>query len=265
MTQWAIDVSLWDARKSVAGKITYVPVDWAKTDTQLAIIKASEGVREDPAFRMQWAAAKGVMPRMAYHFFRSNQNAIAQAEFVKSILADDFNRSTDFIALDFETADGVPPDRRLAVVGSWLYEVEKFGTLPFIYTYRSFWLDAGGARAVWAKTYPLWFAQWPLDNWIARMKLPPYIFTAEKLAKFKADIVAGKYKPTIPKPWTECAIWQFTARADSRAILGHPGIKKVVDYNAVFMLLPAMPDAPPVKPPIRERTCPYSVCPKDNK
>lgn len=262
MTQWAIDTSFYDARKSVAGKVTYVPVDWAKTDTQLAIIKASEGVREDPAFRVQWEAAKG-MPRMAYAFFRSNINAIAQADFFKSIMADDFDRRTDFVAIDFETADGVPPDKRLAAVGSWLYEVEKFGTLPFIYTYASFWLDAGGARAVWAQKYPLWFAAWPLDNWIANAKLPPFVFTAEKLAKFKADIVAGKYKPSVPKPWTECAIWQFTARADTRAVPGHPAVKKVCDYNAVFMPLPAMPNAPPVKPPVRERRCPFERCPVD--
>uniref|UniRef100_A0A6H1ZAM3 Putative glycoside hydrolase n=1 Tax=viral metagenome TaxID=1070528 RepID=A0A6H1ZAM3_9ZZZZ len=263
MTVWAVDTSIWDAVTIVAGKVVYKPVDWVKTGLDMAIVKVAEGVWEDPAFKIQWAAAKGVMPRIAYHFFRSNQNAIAQAEFVKSILADDFDRSTDFIALDFETADGVPPDRRLAAVGSWLYEVEKFGTLPFIYTRASFWLDAGGAQAVWARKYPLWLAAWPLDNWIARMKLPPYIFKVEKLAKFKADIVAGKYKPSIPRPWSECAIWQFTARADTRAVPGHPAVKKVCDYNAVFMLLPAIPDAPPVKPPVRERKCPFEQCPLD--
>lgn len=123
---WALDVSHYDAYKSVSGKATYVPIKWGETGTQLAIIKAGEGIYEDKAFRVQWAAAKGVMPRMAYWFFRSCTNVIAQAEKVKSILASDFDRRTDFIALDFETADGVPPDRRLAAVGSWLYEVEKF-------------------------------------------------------------------------------------------------------------------------------------------
>jgi GH25 family lysozyme M1 (1,4-beta-N-acetylmuramidase) len=266
---WAIDVSSYDAYTSIAGKTTYVPIDWAKTGTQLAIIKSSEALREDPAFKIQWAAAKGVLPRVAYHFFRCNVNAIAQAEFVKSILADDFDRSTDFVALDFETADGVEPRLRLTALGSWLYEIEKFGAKPFIYTYRSFWLEAGGANAAWAKQYPLWFAAWPLDNWIAAMPLPPYIFTAEKLAALKADVISGKLKPRVPAPWTDCAIWQFTARADTKAVPGHPAIKKVCDYNIVYaqhlldMPLPGVEEKPPA--PVRERMCPYSVCPKDGE
>lgn len=262
--KWGVDVSVWDAVKLVDGKRTYIPMNWRASGLDLALIKCSEATFEDPAFKVQWAAAKGIVPRIAYHFFRSNQNAIAQAEKVKSILADDFDRSTDFVALDFETADGVPAAQRLAAIGSWLYEVEKFGTLPFIYTYASFWLDAGGARAIWARKYPLWFAAWPLDNWIANLPLPPYIFTAEKLAQFKADIVAGKYKPSIPRPWSECAIWQFSARIDSRAIPGHPAIKKVVDYNAVLFNLPTMREKPPA-PPVRERVCPYPTCPRDNE
>jgi len=262
--KWGVDVSVWDAVKLVDGKRTYIPMNWRASGLDLALIKCSEALTEDPAFKVQWAAAKGIMPRMAYHFFRCNVNAIAQAEKCKSILAGDFDPRTDFVALDFETKDGVEPLARLAAAGSWLYEMEKFKTTPFVYTYASFWLEAGGARATWAKKYPLWFAAWPLDNWIARMKLPPYIFTADKMIQFKADIVAGKYKPSIPKPWTECAIWQFTARCDSKAIPGHPAIKKVVDYNAVYMPLPAMGEKPP-PPPIRDRKCPFVQCPVDGK
>jgi hypothetical protein len=257
MTQWAIDTSWYDAVKSVSGKRTYIPVEWGKTGLDMAIIKCSEAMYEDPAFKSQWAAAKG-MPRLAYHFFRSNVNAIAQADFVKSLLTD-FDRETDFVALDFETVDGVDGAQRLAAVGSWLYEMGKFVVVPLIYTYRSFWLEAGGASATWACLYPLWFAAWPLDNWIANIKLPPYIFTADKLAALKADVTSGKLRPRVPLPWTGLpAIWQFSARVDSRAILGHPGIKKVVDFNAVFFDLPAMGETP-----VRERMCPFEQCPID--
>lgn len=256
---FAIDVSHYDARKNVAGKIVYIPVDWRASGLDMAIVKISEGVWEDPAFRIQWAAAKG-MPRMAYSFFRSNINAIAQAEFVKSLLTD-FDRKTDFVALDFETVDGVDGKARLAAVGSWLHEMEKFGTVPFVYTYRSFWLDAGGAGATWARKYPLWFAAWPKDNWIFNVALPPYIFTASRLEALKAEVVSGKLKPSIPAPWTECAIWQFTARCDPKAIPGYSGDKKVCDYNAVFMSLPTMGEGPP----IRERKCLYFPCPVDGR
>ena len=44
MTQWSIDVSSYDACKSVAGKTTYVPVDWEASGLSLAIIKSSEDI-----------------------------------------------------------------------------------------------------------------------------------------------------------------------------------------------------------------------------
>ena len=241
---WAIDVSSYDAATTVARQTVWKPVDWAKTDLSLAIIKCSESVREDPAFRIQWAAAKGILPRMAYHFFRSNMNAIAQADKVKSILEDDFDPKIDFVAVDFETTDGVPGLQRLNALGSWLYEIEKLGITPLIYTYRFFWLDAGGATAIWAAKYPLWFAAWPRDNWIANLPLPPYTFTADKFAVFKTDIVTEKYKPFVPPPWEKCAVWQFTARADTKAVPGHPAVKKACDYNAVYMPLPSMISLP---------------------
>jgi hypothetical protein len=258
---WAIDVSSWDARKSEGGKIVYVPVNWKASGLALAIIKCSEAMVEDPAFKVQWAAAKG-MPRMAYHFFRSNVNAIAQAWFVKSIL-NDFDPATDHVALDFETADGISGGERLAAAGSWLYEMGKIHITPFIYTYSSFWLEAGGARATWAKQYPLWFAAWPKDNWIASLPLPPRIFDAEKLAALKAEVESGALKPHVPLPWQGLpAIWQFTARADTRAVNGHPGIKVVCDYNAVYFPLAGSPGLETV---LRERACPYPACPIDGK
>lgn len=56
---WAIDVSFWDAKVIVAGKVKYIPVDWRASGLDMAIIKSSEALTEDPAFRIQWAAAKG--------------------------------------------------------------------------------------------------------------------------------------------------------------------------------------------------------------
>ena len=258
--KWAIDVSGYDGRRYVnpTGYVYDLPMDWKKArdigGLSLAIIKSSEGTGyTDGAFRMQWAAAKGILPRMAYHFFRANLNAIAQAQFVKSLLAPDFDPRTDFVILDLETYDGMTGPQILAAAGSWLYEMEKIGTLPLIYTYPGFWNAIGGAAATWAKKYPLGLAQWPLDNWIANTAIqqPPYLFDVPRLADFKAKIVAGTIKPMALKPWDSPAIWQFTSRADTKAVPGHPAVKTACDYNAVYMTIPDLiPPASPAHPSI---------------
>jgi hypothetical protein len=71
---------------------------------------------------------------------------------------------------------------------------------------------------------------------------PLKVFDASGLAGLKAEIVAGSLRPVELKPWSGPAIWQFTARADTRAVPGYSGIKKVCDYNAVLSdWVPAAP------------------------
>lgn len=252
--RWAVDVSHYDAAVSIN---SYQAVDWRLARDQgglsLAIMKASEGTNfKDPAFSLQWKAAQGILPRMAYHFFRCNQNAIEQAEFCWSVVsAQGFDPKSDFIILDFETIDGKSGADCLKAAGSWLYEMEKHNILPLVYTFPSFWKGIGGEKATWAAKYPLGLAQWPKDVWI--LGYSPTIFTASRLVTLKDEVVKGLIKPVSLKPWTGPAIWQFTSRVDSKAIPGHPGKKKVVDYNAIFMDLsnsaPTLPPAPPPAPP----------------
>jgi hypothetical protein len=251
--KWSIDVSGYDARRYSfpAGYIYDLPTDWKKARDEgglsLAIIKCSEGNNyTDRAFRMQWAAAKGILPRLAYHFFRANINAIQQANYVKTLLSYDFDPKTDFVAMDFETTDGMTGQQTLMAGGSFLYEIEKMGTMPFIYSGWT-WREIGGeTNGLWAKKYPLWLASWPLDNWIANtaIQLPPYLFDAAKLADFKNKIATGAIKPNVPKPWTIPAIWQFTARADTRFIPGHPAVKTAADYNAIYIDVPVIGTTP---------------------
>jgi hypothetical protein len=247
--KWAIDVSGYDGRRYVfpGGYVYDQPMDWKKARDEgglsLAIMKSSEGIGiTDGAFRMNWTAAREVLPRAAYHFFRSNQNPIAQANHMKDVLALDWNPKNDFVILDFETQDGMTGAECLAAASVFLYQMEQLGTLPMIYTYPSFWNGLGGASAAWAKRYPLALAQWPLDNWIANtsIQLPPYLFTAPRLADLKSRVINGELKPMALKPWDNPALWQITARADAKAIPGHPGIKAAVDFDVVFMPLPAL-------------------------
>ena len=261
MTQWCTDVSGYDGRRFVFGKgyVYDLPMDWAKARDEggisLAIMKSSEALFTDRAFRMNWTRAKGVLPRAAYHFFRSNVNAIQQAGYFANLLDGDFDRDTDYAIADFETTDGMTGLQCLKSLGSFLYEMEKHIITPLIYTYPSFWQQIGGEKATWAKRYPLALAQWPWDNWFKFIKLPPFVWTAAQLTEKKRMIESGIVKPMALAPWTTAenpypSVWQFTARADPVSVPGHPGVKKAVDYNAVYMPLsaPATVPAPPPSP-----------------
>jgi hypothetical protein len=227
--QWSIDVSKYDA---LMPNGTYKAVDWGKSGMSLAIIKASEAMTVDPAFHMQWRAAAG-LPRVAYHFLRSSLNAVAQAQFFLSVLTE--FTAADYVAVDFETRDGMSAPFCLGEVQAFLAEVSR--TVPvdhiLLYTYPAFWNGLGGAGASWARLYRLWLAMWPKDNWV--LNYSPTIFDNQKLAALKGDVETGVLKPVALAPWSACAIWQFTARADTKAVAGHPAVKKVCDYNAVFM------------------------------
>lgn len=252
--QYAIDVSGYDGRRWVwdirGGRLVYdLPMDWARArdegDVRLAIMKSSEGLFEDRAFRMNWRGARGVLPRTAYHFFRSNVNAIQQAGFFANLLDSDFDRETDYAIVDFETMDGQTGAQCLRNLASFLYEMEKHLIIPLIYTYPSFWRAIGGEGATWAKRYPLALAQWPWDNWFKNIKLPPFVWTAAQLATKKILIEGGWVRPMKLLPWEgDPAIWQFTARAEPASVPGHPGVKKAVDYNAVYMPLPNVQGSP---------------------
>lgn len=237
--KWAIDVSSYDA---ISGKESLQAVDWARArdegELSLAIIKCSEGLRMDTAFNLQWGAAKGILPRAAYHFFRSNINPIQQAQACWSYLFTAGFQKTDSVIVDFETLDGISASKSLLAFASCLYELEKKDAHPMIYTYPAFWKSVGGEQATWAAKYPLVLAQWPKDNWI--LNYSPTIFTSDRLAAIKNNIQNGSLKPVALKPWISPAIWQFSSRVDSKAIPGHPGFKKVIDFNAVFMDLPAV-------------------------
>lgn len=274
-----MDVSSYDARnyEYVDGQWRWVykyPVDWEKAQEigiNVAAIKISEGglvyrngrwvegAFIDPAFRLQWAAAWG-RPRIAYHFFRCNRNAIAQATDVLEIWNSVEHTPADRLCLDFETTDGKTGADCLKAFGSWMYEVEQAtGLVPMLYTYPAFWLQIGGAAATWAKKYPLFLSQWPLDNWIANLPLPPYNFAGQTLKDLLAKIQDGRLVPLDGRPYnrmlspwgSDITAWQFTARAWTKDIPGHPAIKKVADLNVIYKPWWTTPAEPP-----SPRTCP---------
>lgn len=236
---YAIDISHYDARRYANGQYVYdQPTDWTRaraSGVTLACIKSSEALGEDRGFRLNWSAAKGIVPRLAWHFIRHDVNAIRQAEFFLSLIMADFDPRTDFIALDAETLDGQSNEQCLKLDFSWLYEVGK--VIPVsrtkYYINRSYWTSGNGpaAYAYSARKYGLWLADPRRYNVLDPMLTP------DMLATMKQRIESGQIAPTPLAPWGNPEIWQFSWRVDPSAVPGHPGIKKAVDYNAVYLEL----------------------------
>jgi hypothetical protein len=239
MTRLAIDVYHGDATTGhylPNGQIEYVAVDWMATGYPVAIMKASQRLFKDPAFDLQWAAARG-LPRIAYHFFEWKTNAIQQAQYLWNVVKNDFGE-TDYLAVDFENHVNNPVSTNaLPALGSMLYELEKFvpKSKLIIYTGTSFWYPCGGKLATWAKAYKHWQAQWPWDNWLLNViPLPPYVWSKEILDSKVALIDSGYARPVECLPWGRPDIWQFSARMNPKLINGYKSNKKAVDLNYVY-------------------------------
>jgi GH25 family lysozyme M1 (1,4-beta-N-acetylmuramidase) len=245
-----IDISRWDSYTGKVlpdGKYEMVAVDWAKTGYPMAIMKSSEGTVLDPSFNIQWASAKlANIPRVAYHYFRSDINAIQQAQKQKDILSSDWTEN-DYVAVDFEKIYGsVTPNQALMGLGSFLYETDKWVRPDhvFIYTGGSFWYVCGGKTATWAGKYRLWVAHYPWD-----LTLQNPTWSEAQLVSLQNYIAAGKATPdnfypfySSIQPWGKnWSIWQWTARLSPRQIPGYYANKLAVDYNYIYMDLGQAP------------------------
>ena len=144
-----IDVSHWQGA-----------IDWprvADDGVAFAFIKATEGGDYvDPRFAANWAGAAqaGVM-RGAYHFYRPQPDAAAQAEhFLRTVQL----RAGDLPpVLDVEVTDGRSASAIAAGVRTWLETVERAtGRRPIVYTRAGFWNQVGGGFGA----YPLWVAHY---------------------------------------------------------------------------------------------------------
>lgn len=169
-------------------------IDWAaaKNDgVEFAFVRISDGLGTiDNKFEQNWAGTKaaGIL-RGAYQFFRPNQDAIAQADlFLDKLGTMEANDLPPVI--DVEAAGGLGPAAIAAQVGIWIDRVKAAtGMTPIIYTGFYFWRDSVGAAEFPGS--PLWHAQ----------------YTSAEC-------------PNIPPPWTDWALWQFTASGRVDGIAG---------------------------------------------
>ena len=136
-------------------------VDWQAVKAAgcvFAFAKATEGAGEvDPQFAANWAGMKaaGIL-RGAYHFYRAEQSATAQAAHFLSTVQ--FETGDLPPVLDIEVNDGVVGQPLVGGVQAWLDAVEPVaGVTPVIYTNTPFWNahfnDQFGQ-------YPLWVAHY---------------------------------------------------------------------------------------------------------
>ena len=190
-------------------------VDWAaaKADgVEFAFVRISDGLGTiDTKFEQNWAGTKsaGIL-RGAYQFFRPNQDALAQADlFLDKLGTLEANDLPPVI--DVEAAGGLGPAAVAAQVGIWIDRVKAAtGMTPIIYTGFYFWRDSVGAAEFPGS--PLWHAQY-----------------------------SSAECPNIPPPWTDWAIWQFTASGRVAGIAGDVDTNRFNGTREQLLALTASP------------------------
>jgi len=165
-------------------------IDWpgvAASGVAFAFIKATESTTlVDHLFADHWAEAKRArILRGAYHFFRPQQDARAQARHFLAQLGD---RGELPPVLDVEVADGVAPAKIIEGVNAWL-DLVAVGVRPLIYTSPGFWNSLPGTSEI-AKRADLWVAHW------------------------------GARAPAPVNGWSSWTFWQFTSKG---TVAGIPG------------------------------------------
>jgi len=183
-----VDVSHWDGA-----------IDWAKVKAggiDFAIMKATETTDfVDATFATNWkAAADAGVIRGAYHFFRSNIDGVAQADFFLKTIGPSLDGDLP-PTLDLETLDGASATVAGQAALAFLARVQQVtGRTPIVYTSASFLSSINSPPGFSA--YTLWVANWQVTC------------------------------PKIPSPpWSDWTIWQSSSTTTV------PGINVKVDYN----------------------------------
>jgi lysozyme len=166
-------------------------IDWltvSKSETvERVMIRASSGRRSDRRYHQNWLAAGRLgIRRGAYHYLYPGDEW-QQAWLFLNII----QPSEEPYVLDVEQS-GLTETNVLAFIGAW----ESMTDEPLaIYTSPGLWHELVGHDAVWAKHHTLWVAHWGVDE------------------------------PTLPDPWEDWYIWQYTSEGRI------PGIQGNVDLD----------------------------------
>ncbi|MGV9307641.1 MULTISPECIES: glycoside hydrolase family 25 protein [unclassified Nonomuraea] len=169
-----IDVSDWQET-----------VDWAAhagSGVAFAFARASEGATGlDTSFDRNWRLMREHrLVCGAYHVARPQDDPVEQAgHFLRTVERAGGLHEGDLLALDLESADGLPPERVARFARRWCRQIDKqVGLRPLIHTFQWF-ADEGNCAGL--GDHPLWIA------------------------------APGKAmgEPVVPRPWREWAIHQY--------------------------------------------------------
>jgi lysozyme len=179
-----IDTSHWEGE-----------IDWkaASQEIRFAILKATEGgyYRDDTYLTNKSGCIQAGVPHGAYHFFRSNQDPVRQAQNFTSAIGGNMK----VLVADVETMDGGDLKANLRIFMSKVEEIT--GVIPMVYTSPGFWNSYGIQDPVWCKKYHLWVAHWT---------------TAPN--------------PILPRYWTCWDIWQTTDKGEVDGVDGYVDMDK---------------------------------------
>ena len=193
----------------------------------------------DNQFKATWSGAKAAgLARGAYHWLSPSIDPLKQAQYFVTQFGGDFGELPPVV--DYETQRPFMPQwkdagRARNYLKQFLEEVYRLTRIKsMIYTGAPYWKAFGSSDPYWAQ-YPLWIAQYTNDH--------------------KTPLPQG---PTIPRPWTSWALWQYADKGDEfkhdGKYFGQTGLDVDMNfYNPASGLLPTVPlDSPPApqEPPI---------------
>lgn len=173
-------------------------VDWTTVldaGHSFAFVKATEGMDlRDPEFDTHWSGAgEAGMIRGAYHFYVTEDDPVAQAEFFIStveLAPGDLAPVVDVETLGHDTGPGLADRLR-----TFLDRLEAhYGVKPILYTSAGFW-DSNLSPDF--GDHPLWVAEY------------------------------GVEEPRLPAGWSEWHLWQWQGDATV------PGVEKSADLSRV--------------------------------
>ena len=151
------------------------------------IIRSGQNLWADPDFKLNWQAAKRVLPRGSYWFYDSRVEPKRQADLWVSLFDGDYGELPLFA--DFEDNYGGAWNKWqdfyvfLERVRAIIPAIKEVG----IYTAYYYWLE----NTMYADGATEYFKQFPL--WVANY---------------------GVTSPLVPKPWTGWTFWQYTDKGD---------------------------------------------------
>lgn len=204
-------------------------VDWDLVVAEghgFAILKATEGVDlEDGAFEEHWhGAAQAGLVRGAYHFFVTEDDPHAQADFFISkvvLQPGDLAPIVDIELVGRGTEEGWQANvlafaRRLQ---------DHYGVAPIIYTSPTFWkTHFQGEAARDFSGFPLWIAEYDVEE------------------------------PAVPRDWSTWHMWQFQGDADLQGVEKGADLTRVnrrmenLEETLAALLVPRTTDAAPANP-----------------